>query len=71
MSSISSIIERKETYLKHLSVRLCMGPKCRTQTSYSAIQTHFITGCRSTHDFLHLEDFRNSDVEFCLELEFN
>jgi len=45
-------------------------PKYGTHTS-SAIQTHLIIGCRSTHDFLHLEDFRHGDADFCLDLEFN
>ncbi len=59
---------RKQWAWKNLSVRPRVGPKCGTHTS-SAIQIHLITGYRSTHDFLHLEDFRNSDVEFCLEWE--
>ena len=57
------------SYEKLVSVTR-VGPKCGTHTS-SAVQTHFITGYHSTHDFLHLEDFRHSDVEFCFELEFN
>ncbi len=56
--------------MTNLSVRPRVGPKCGTHTS-SAIQTHLIIEYRSMHDSLHLEDFRHSAVEFCLELEFN
>ncbi len=56
--------------LKSFSVWPRIGPNCGTHTS-SAIQTHLIIGYCSTHDFLHLEDFRHSDVEFCLESEFH
>jgi hypothetical protein len=56
--------------MENLSERPRVEPKCGTHTS-SAIKTHLIIGHRSTHDFLHLEDFRHSNVEFRLELEFN
>ncbi len=55
---------------KKFSVRPRVGSKCGIHIS-SAIQTYIIIGYRLTHDFLHLEDFRHSDVELFLELEFN
>jgi len=55
---------------KNLSMRPRVRPKCGTHTS-SALQTHLIIVYRSKHDSLHLEDFLYSDVDFCLELEFN
>ncbi len=48
-----------------------VGAKIWNSHIFFCIQTHLIIGYHSTHDFLHLEDFRHSDVEFCLELEFN
>ncbi len=48
-----------------------VGAKMWNSHIFFCIQTHLIIGYHSTQAFLHLEDFRDSDVEFYLELEFN
>jgi hypothetical protein len=52
-------------------MRALVGPKCGTQTSSFALETHLSIEYHSMHSFFHLEDFQHTHTEFCLELGFN
>ncbi len=62
---------RSVVICKKACQRSPVGAKMWNSHIFFCIQTHLIIGYHSTQAFRHLEDFRHSDVEFYLELEFN